>query len=207
MSVIMISLWTVSYTHLSDNKIERPKLVYNEKTKKYVLWGHWEDKSGYSSSQICVATCDTVDGDYTYLGHWRPGADDAHKNWRKNSTEAVFDDGTKISDYSDSSVWGTGSRDFTIYMEDNGVDAYIVSAEDHSTMRIYKLNDDFTDVVKEGSVQLFNGAKREAPALVKIGEYYYMISSAQSGWMPNLSLIHIFPDCLVLLLYRKTYNN
>lgn len=170
---------------LSDNKIERPKLVYNEKTKKYVLWGHWEDKSGYSSSQICVATCDTVDGDYTYLGHWRPGADDAHKNWRKNSTEAVFDDGTKISDYSDSSVWGTGSRDFTIYMEDNGVDAYIVSAEDHSTMRIYKLNDDFTDVVKEGSVQLFNGAKREAPALVKIGEYYYMISSAQSGWMPN----------------------
>ncbi len=170
---------------LSDNKIERPKLLYNEKTQKYVLWGHWEDKSGYSSSQICVATCDTVDGDYEFLGHWRPGADDEHRNWRVSDDGAVYDDGTAINDYSDSSVWGTGSRDFTLYMEENGEDAYLVSAEDHATMRIYKLNDDFTDVDPSRTTQLFVDARREAPALTKVGDYYIMITSAQSGWYPN----------------------
>ena len=173
---------------LSNNKIERPKLLYNEKTQKYVLWGHWEDKSGYSSSQICVAVSDTVDGDYEFLGHWRPGADSEHRNWRVVSDEgARYDSGEAIADYSDSSVWGTGSRDFTLYMEENGKDAYLVSAEDHETMRIYKLNDDFTDVVTEGTTQLFIGAKREAPALTKVGDYYIMITSAQSGWYPNQS--------------------
>ena len=54
-------------------------------------------------------------------------------------------------------------------------------------MRLYRLNDSFTDVDKTLTYQLFNGARREAPALVKIGEYYFMISSAQSGWYPNQS--------------------
>ncbi len=170
---------------LSDNKIERPKLLYNEKAQKYVLWGHWEDKSGYSSSQICVAVCDTVDGDYEFLGHWRPGADSEHRDWRVAEDGARYDTGVAIADYSDSSVWGTGSRDFTLYMEENGEDAYLVSAEDHMTMRIYKLNDDFTDVDPSQTVQLFVDARREAPALTKVGDYYIMITSAQSGWYPN----------------------
>lgn len=170
---------------LSNNKIERPKLVYNKETKKYVLWGHWEDESGYSSSQICVATCDTVDGEYEFLGHWRPGADAAHHNWRVTSEGAQYDDGKTIGSYRDEKTWGTGSRDFTVYVD--GDDAYLISAEDHETMRIYKLNHSFTDVDEEAmeSYQLFNGARREAPAVVKSGEYYFMISSAQSGWYPN----------------------
>ncbi len=172
---------------LSNNKIERPKLVYNEATKKYVLWGHWEDKSGYSSSQICVATSDSVDGEYEFVGHWRPGADETHRNWRKAADAAKYDDGTLIEDYSDSSVWGTGSRDFTLFVEDNGIDAYLISAEDHETMRIYKLNSTFTDVERDQTTQLFNGAKREAPAIVKVGKYYFMVSSGQSGWYPNQS--------------------
>ena len=170
---------------LSNNKIERPKLLYNEKSGKYVLWGHWEDKSGYSSSQICVAVSDTVDGEYEFLGHWRPGADSGHRNWRVDGDGARFDSGEAIGDYSDSSIWGTGSRDFTLYMESNGKDAYLVSAEDHMTMRLYKLNEEFTDVDASQTTQLFADARREAPALTKVGDYYVMITSAQSGWYPN----------------------
>ncbi|RZS94435.1 family 43 glycosylhydrolase [Cuneatibacter caecimuris] len=169
---------------LNTNKVERPKLIYNEKTQTYVLYGHWEDASGYSSSQICVATSKTVDGQYTFLGHWRPGADADHRNWRATSNGNYFDGtGEEISDYSDEAVWGTGSRDFTLYSD--GTEAYLVSAQNGTVMRIYRLKGDFTDVDPSMTYQLFDGGRREAPALVKSGEYYYMISSGQSGWLPN----------------------
>lgn len=52
--------------------IERPKVVYNEKTKKYVMWMHWELPDNYKEARCAVAVCDTIDGDYTYLGSFNP---------------------------------------------------------------------------------------------------------------------------------------
>lgn len=52
--------------------IERPKILYNSKTKKYVMWGHFEFPAGYEAARCFVATCDTVDGDYTYHGSFNP---------------------------------------------------------------------------------------------------------------------------------------
>ncbi|KAI9741140.1 MAG: hypothetical protein M1834_002853 [Cirrosporium novae-zelandiae] len=51
--------------------IERPKIIYNELTEKYVMWMH-VDNSDYSAAKAGVATCDTVCGDYDYLGSARP---------------------------------------------------------------------------------------------------------------------------------------
>jgi beta-xylosidase len=51
--------------------IERPKVIYNAATKKYVLWMH-VDNSGYSYARAGVAYSDTVCGDYTYIESVRP---------------------------------------------------------------------------------------------------------------------------------------
>jgi beta-xylosidase len=51
--------------------IERPKVIYNEKTKKYVLWMH-VDSSNYGEAKVGVATGDTVCGKYDYKGSFRP---------------------------------------------------------------------------------------------------------------------------------------
>ena len=64
-------------TYLSDPdlnyaKIERPKVIYNATTGKYVLWGHKESGSDYAQARAAVASCDTIDGNYTYLGSFRP---------------------------------------------------------------------------------------------------------------------------------------
>ncbi|KAJ9139178.1 Coagulation factor 5 8 type domain-containing protein [Pleurostoma richardsiae] len=55
---------------------ERPKLVYNKATNKYVLWVHWEMSASYDPSQLFVATADNVEGPYTLTakGHFRPGS-------------------------------------------------------------------------------------------------------------------------------------
>ncbi|KAK8005377.1 glycosyl hydrolase family 43 protein [Apiospora arundinis] len=57
---------------LGPNRVvERPKVIYNEATKKYVMYLHI-DNSGYSEAKVGVATSDTVCGKYTYLKSFRP---------------------------------------------------------------------------------------------------------------------------------------
>ncbi len=51
--------------------IERPKVIYNDKTGKYVLWMH-VDSSNYGEAKTGVATGDSVCGKYTYLRSFRP---------------------------------------------------------------------------------------------------------------------------------------
>jgi hypothetical protein len=46
--------------------IERPHTMYNDGTKKWVMWMH-VDSSNYGEAKAGVATCDTVCGDYTYM--------------------------------------------------------------------------------------------------------------------------------------------
>ncbi|RCW51686.1 immunoglobulin-like domain-containing protein [Paenibacillus prosopidis] len=66
-------LTTASHPELASSKIERPKVLYNEKTGKYVLWGHWEEAGNYNQANVIVAVSDTVDGDYTYVNRFQPG--------------------------------------------------------------------------------------------------------------------------------------
>lgn len=57
---------------LGPNRVvERPKVIYNSSTKKYVLWMHIDDSS-YGEAKVGVATGDTVCGKYSYLGSWQP---------------------------------------------------------------------------------------------------------------------------------------
>jgi hypothetical protein len=51
--------------------LERPKVFYNEKTRKYVMYVHLDD-AAYKVARVGVAISDTVDGDYRYLKSFRP---------------------------------------------------------------------------------------------------------------------------------------
>lgn len=51
--------------------IERPKVVYNKRTKKFVMWMH-VDANDYSYSQAGVAVSDKPQGPYKYLGSVKP---------------------------------------------------------------------------------------------------------------------------------------
>src|ERR1700753_893929 len=51
--------------------IERPKVIYNAKTRKFVMWMH-VDKKDYSYSQAGVAVSDNPAGPYRYVGSVQP---------------------------------------------------------------------------------------------------------------------------------------
>lgn len=53
--------------------IERPKVLYNAKTKTYVMWFHLELKGqGYKAARAGVAISKRITGPYTFLRSFRP---------------------------------------------------------------------------------------------------------------------------------------
>ena len=50
----------------SGRVVERPKVLWNERTGKYVMWMHIDDSS-YAEATAGVATSSTVCGNYNYL--------------------------------------------------------------------------------------------------------------------------------------------
>jgi len=51
--------------------LERPKVFYNARTGKFVMYMHIDD-ARYALARVGVAISDTVDGDYQYLKSFRP---------------------------------------------------------------------------------------------------------------------------------------
>lgn len=69
--------------------LERPKVLYCENTGKFVMWMHYENGRDYNAARCAVAVCDTIDGDYTYLGSFNPVG-----NVSRDCTLFRDDDGT-----------------------------------------------------------------------------------------------------------------
>ncbi|MFG2800883.1 RICIN domain-containing protein [Streptomyces pseudovenezuelae] len=57
---------------LAVANIERPKVIYNSTTGKFVMWMHKENGSDYNQARAAVAVSDTVDGNYAWRGSFRP---------------------------------------------------------------------------------------------------------------------------------------
>lgn len=56
--------------------VERPKVIYNQKTKKFVMWMH-VDANDYSYAQTGVAISDKPQGPYKYLGSIKPNGQES----------------------------------------------------------------------------------------------------------------------------------
>ncbi|WP_257031983.1 AbfB domain-containing protein [Paenibacillus sp. E222] len=145
-----------SATELASSKIERPKVIYNAATKQYVLWAHYENGTDYNLGRVAVATSSTPNGKYTYEGSFRP------------------------LDYE--------SRDMTVFIDTDGT-GYLITASRknggaNDTMAIFKMNASYTGVESFVGWQ-FENAYREAPAVVKKGNRYYLFTSQAAGWYPN----------------------
>lgn len=143
---------TTSELHPSQ-VIERPKVIYNDRTGKFVMWLHIESPD-YQKAHAGVAVSDSPVGPFKYIGSVRPN--------------------------------GEESRDQTIFKDDDGRAYHFHSSEDNATLHICPLNDDYTAHTGE-FIRVFEGERREAPAVFKHNGRYYMITSGCTGWDPNVA--------------------
>ncbi len=145
-----------SSTELASSKVERPKVIYNEATHKYVMWMHYENGTDYSLGRVAVATSDTVWGNYTYLGSFRPLGYES-----RDMTVFKDDDGSAYLISASNS--GGGAND---------------------SLASFKLTDDYLNV-SDFLGWIAPSGHREAPAVAKQGGKYFLITSGASGWYPN----------------------
>jgi len=69
--------------------LERPKVIFNAKTRKYVMWFHLELKGrGYAAARSGVAVADAPTGPFMYLKSFRPD-----NSMARDQTLFVDDDG------------------------------------------------------------------------------------------------------------------
>ena len=158
--------------------LERPKVIYNPSTKKFVMWMHI-DSASYSAARCGVAVSDRPTGPFKYLGSFRPdvGA------WPQNVTDA-----DKIPSRTNvlARDLGTGqmARDMTVFVDDNGKAYIFYSSEENPTMHVSLLTDDYLRTAGKYS-RIFIGRSMEAPAVFKHAGKYYVIASGCTAWAPN----------------------
>ena len=131
--------------------IERPKVIYNAATKKFVMWLHI-DSQDYGYARAGVAVSDSPAGPFTYLRSERPN--------------------------------GNMARDMTIFVDDDGKAYHFYSSEENATMHICLLSDDYLSHTTQDKRILID-EKREAPAVFRYNNKYYLITSGCTGWAPN----------------------
>ncbi|MEE1830881.1 RICIN domain-containing protein [Streptomyces sp. SP17KL33] len=138
---------------LATANIERPKVIYNAATGKFVMWMHKENGVDYSEARAAVAVSDTVDGNYTWRGSFRP-------------------------------LGQHMSRDITTFVDSDGTGYMISAARENYDLQIYRLTADYTGIAALVA-DPWHGGHREAPALFKRGNVYFMLTSGATGWNPN----------------------
>ncbi len=197
---IALTVEPVGWGSLIENGciLERPKVIYNEKTKKYVMWFHLEPKGGgYTGALSGVAVSDRITGPYTFLkanranaGHWPLNATARHTSGPILSEGKQYG-GSSLPAHPDSlnilgrdMPGGQMARDMTLFVDDDEKAYHIYSSEENSTLHIALLTDDYTEHAGVYT-RNFIGRFMEAPAMFKRGEKYYLMMSGCTGWAPN----------------------
>jgi hypothetical protein len=135
--------------------LERPKVIFNPKTKQYVMWFH-VDNAQYKFARTGVAVSEKPTGPYYYVGSSRPNNSEA-----RDLTVFRDDDG----------------KAYLIYASEHNTTLHIsLLTEDYLTQ-----SGSFTQAFISPQA---NGG-REAPAVFKYDGKYFMISSGCTGWDAN----------------------
>jgi beta-xylosidase len=181
-------------------KIERPKVIYNKKTKKFVMWWHHDiNGQGHKNALTGVAVSDRVEGPYAFVQVFRPLKDFLPYNMSEDlknrevphlSYTYPFTGGS-LPHSADSLLLfkrdlhiGQMARDMTLFVDDDGSAYHIYSAEENSTLHIAELSDDYLGYTGKYA-RFFPGRFMEAPAIFRKGNRYYLIASGCTGWEPN----------------------
>ena len=165
--------------------IERPKLIYNEKTDKYILWFHADgptatSDSNYAAACAGVAVSDTPFGPYRFVGRYRLNTCPPDQEDKYPESKGM-------------------ARDMNLFRDTDGTAYIIYSSEENLTLYISKLNDEYTYLATDPEkavygvdfIRLFPGAQREAPALFLRDGKYYLMTSGCTGWEPNQARFYV----------------
>ena len=137
--------------------IERPKVVFNAKTRKFLAYFKFYPKgNGYEVAYVGVATSESPAGPFKY----------SHKFLGPSPK---------------------GSGDFSMFIDDNGDLFHLAVRKPDKAFIIAKMRDDYMLPIEEYKEVKNVEHHTEAPAIVKINGVYHLLGSGSTGWKPNIA--------------------
>jgi len=182
--------------------LERPKVIFNSRTGKFVMWFHLERKGeGYASALSGVAVADQPTGPYRFLHALRPNAGVwpintpvSDKYPLSKAELAILESGglnggprpwyPKHQLFRRDFATGQMARDMALFVDDDGNAYHIYASEENGTLHISRLTDDFLSPAGE-YIRVCPGRFNEAPAMLKFRGRYFLFTSDCTGWSPN----------------------
>ena len=182
--------------------LERPKVIFNARTRQFVMWFHLEPPgAGYTGSLSGVAAASQAAGPYRFLHCFRPNAG----TWPLNvpatdkcelpPAELARLAGMELGGgprpyypkhllYRRDFAGGQMARDMTLFVDEDGTAYHLYSSEGNGTLHISQLTADY--LRPAGSyARALPGRFNEAPALLKWRGKYFLVSSDCTGWAAN----------------------
>lgn len=185
-----------------DCILERPKVILNARTKKFVMWFHLEPKdAGYASALSGVAVADSVTGPFQFVNAFRPNAGVWPRNVSGEQKRPLSSEETAWLERLDlpggplpyypkqllfrrDFAGGQMARDMTLFVDDDGTAYHIYASEANGTLHISRLSDDHLTPAGE-YVRVMPGRFNEAPAMMKWRQRYFLFASGCTSWAPN----------------------
>jgi len=168
--------------------IERPKVVYNAKTNKYVLWFHQESGGNYNSAYVGCGIADTPTGPFKHLysgrtapATWPVNMPDGLKDYAEGKSQTYDRQFARLVENYQS---GQESRDMTVFVDDDGKAYLFCASENNQTMHVVELNDEYTGFTGRWW-RILEGKSYEAPVVFRHDGKYYLLGSHCTGWNPN----------------------
>jgi len=188
--------------------MERPKVIYNEKTGKFVMWFHLELKEqGYKAARSVLAVSDNVTGPYTFMRSERINKGfypfdmpedirklqfdpEKYSTWWTPSWYKAVENGLFLKRDLEE---GQMARDMTLFVDDDGKSYHIYASEENLTLHIAELTEDYTGHTGK-YIRVAPGGHNEAPTIFKRKGIYWMITSGCTGWEPNAARMFSAPS-------------
>jgi hypothetical protein len=182
--------------------LERPKVIYNRKTDKFVMWFHLELKGkGYGAARSGVAVAEQPTGPYRFVESFRPNAGAWPTNVPAELKKPLSAEeeayvrtlrlgGGPVPNFPANLLFrrdhagGQMARDMTLFVDDDGTAFHIYASEDNGTLHVSQLTEDYLRSAGKFA-RVFPGGFHEAPAVFKHAKTYYLITSGCTGWAPN----------------------
>ena len=147
-------------------RFERPKIIYNDRTKTYVMWFHYVQRPGDHTEkpgggEAGVASASSVNGKYAFRGTVRPIDD-----------RGIVRDSTLFKD-DDGSAYFIDDRDIRMAGPEFG-----------RVLHIVKLSDDYLSPTPT-FFKIDAAAGREAPVMIKRNGQYFLVTSGLTSWAFN----------------------
>jgi len=138
--------------------IERPKVVYNSKTRMFIAYFKYYPKGfGYEIAYVGVAVAASPTGPFVY----------SHKFLGGGSPK--------------------GSGDFSMFQDDDGQLYHLAVRKPDKAFVMTRMNDDYLMPATEYTVCSGVEPHTEAPAIIKANGLYHLLGSGSTGWKPNVA--------------------